>query len=158
MSLYSENECNVDRPLGAYPHMTHQQVHCNDCLRTLFIVICAKYIMHYGKIVLVQLLVSPNLRNCWKIFHYLQQGCPQRGLRTSLLLLAQVSFKCLSAACYRVFISELYQLNHLIHCPGNGPNNVFYIEARIGTSFQNTLSKAVWKKKGIIAGKTRKMT
>ena len=54
-----------------------------------------------------------------------------------------VVFKCLSAARYRVYIIELYQFNLLVHSPGNAPNNIFYIEAQIGTIFQNTLLKEV---------------
>jgi len=54
-----------------------------------------------------------------------------------------VVFKCLSAARYPVFIIERYQLNHLIHCPGDAPINVLYNEPRIGTTFQNTLLKEV---------------
>jgi len=49
--------------------------------------------MHHGEIVLVQLRVSGKSQKLLKDIPLPTVGSPQRGLRTSLMLLAQVSCK-----------------------------------------------------------------
>ena len=80
-------------PWPHYPHMIHQQVNCNDCLRALFIVICTKCLIHYGEIVPVQLRFSSTFPKLLEDIPLPTAGVSTSGLRTSLLLLAQVSSK-----------------------------------------------------------------